>query len=769
MEKRLVTSALPYVNNIPHLGNLVQMLSADVYARFARIKGYDTLYICGTDEYGTATETRAMEEGKTPQELCDYYYKEHKRIYDFFNIAFDIFGRTSNKECTEVTQGLYKDLKEAGYILEKESRQLYCEQCNRFLADRYVVGKCPHCNAENASGDQCDNCGALLTTIELKEPKCTVCGKTPVIKETRHLYLDLPKMESMLKEWVAGASKEGKWSTNAISITQGWIKTGLKERAITRDLKWGIKVPEAGYEKKVFYVWFNASIGYISITRQLENELKDQGKTGFNWKSWWQPEERVKLFQFIGKDNIPFHTVIFPCTLLGSPHKWTKLFHLSATEYLNYEDKKFSKSQGIGVFGTDAILSGIKADAYRFYIFYNRPERQDFQFTWEDFRLKMNAVLIGNLGNLVNRTLLFVSKYYEGAIPEGEVNKDLWQKVRELEDKIVEALDWGQLKDAFHLIFEISDIGNKAFQEGTPWKSRIEEPQKAASLIFNLSYLIKDLMILCHPYMPDFSKTILGYLGKNIARIKQGEAVVPGLMLEDLGKLEGLKEVNSPEVYFKTMDEKSMKEYKTRYGGGKNKGEDKKSGSEKSKKPEVPAVLPEEKQAEFYTNKIEVVVAKIVSVKQNSNGSKLYIETLDAGEKEERTIQSGLVPYFKQEELLEKKILLVKNLTPRTMRGVESRGMLLAVDYKDEKGEDKVELLTAEAREGTRVLLQGAEEKLRKEEGKEEREALPLISIDEFFRVKIEVKDYEVLVGGQKLTVDGKVIKTKMAKEGEVH
>ena len=396
------------------------MLSGDVFARFCRNRGYDTLYICGTDEYGTATETKALEEKKSPRELCDYYYNEHTKIYDWFHINFDKFGRTSNEECTEITQDLFNDLDKNGLITEHTNNQLFCNHCNMFLADRFVHGVCPKCGYEDARGDQCDKCGSLLDPIELKQPRCSTCGSTPEVKETKHLYINLPKISGKLDEWMKKVSVEGKWADNAVNITKAWIRDGLNERAITRDLKWGIPVPKKGYGNKVFYVWFNAPIGYMSITKQLANELVKAGKKSFDWKSWWLPseseegknKEHVDLFQFIGKDNIPFHTVIFPCTLLGSGHDWTKLYHMSSTEYLNYEDGKFSKSRGIGVFGTDVIESGIPADAWRFYIFYNRPEKQDFQFTWKDFQEKMNSELIGNLGNLVNRTLLFVTKYY---------------------------------------------------------------------------------------------------------------------------------------------------------------------------------------------------------------------------------------------------------------------------------------------------------------------------------------------------------------------
>jgi methionyl-tRNA synthetase len=377
MKRRLITSALPYVNNVPHLGNLIQVLSADAFARFCRLRGYETLYICGTDEYGTATENKAAQEGVSPQELCDRYHAIHEAIYRWFTIAFDKFGRTSTPIQTEIVQDIFKKLDAQGFIAEHTIEQLHCEPCGRFLADRYVRGSCPHCGSTDARGDQCEACGKLLDPTELKEPRCARCGATPSLQSTKHLYLDLPRLKDPLEQWIKTASVQGFWAHNAVQMTHAWIRDGLRERAITRDLRWGIPVPKEGYEHKVFYVWFDAPIGYISITGNLGAE------TTADWRgfvdSWWKNPEAVELYQFIGKDNIPFHTVIFPCSLLGSAAeaeagKWTMLHHISSTEYLNYESGKFSKSKGVGVFGTDVMETGIAPVVWRFYIFYNRPE-----------------------------------------------------------------------------------------------------------------------------------------------------------------------------------------------------------------------------------------------------------------------------------------------------------------------------------------------------------------------------------------------------------
>ena len=767
MNRRLITSALPYVNNIPHLGNLIQMLSGDVFARFCRNKGYDTLYICGTDEYGTATETKAIEEKKTPRELCDYYYQEHTKIYDWFHINFDKFGRTSNEQCTEITQALFNDLDEAGYIKEHVNKQLFCPKCNMYLADRYVDGTCPKCGSTKARGDQCDDCGSLLDPIDLKDPKCHTCGSTPEVRETKHLYIDLPNLSKNLDAWMAKTSVEGKWSDNAINITKAWIRDGLNERSITRDLKWGIPVPKAGYEDKVFYVWFNAPIGYMSITKQLADELKAEGKITFDWKSWWNPseseeakgKEHVELFQFIGKDNIPFHTVIFPSTLLGSPHDWTKLFHMSSTEYMNYEDGKFSKSRGVGVFGTDAIETGIPADAWRFYIFYNRPEKQDFQFTWKDFMEKMNSELIGNLGNLVNRTLLFVNRYFEGKIPDAPVDEELWAQVRDLEAKITENLEWANLKDAFRQCFEISDICNKKFQAAEPWKTRESDPAACAKLIHNLCYVIKDLMIMMNPYMPQYTQIVMGYLGKSIKETQVGKETKEGLDWSDLGNTTGLDKVGPTEVYFKPLDQKTMLAFREKFGGQKSaKVENKKEKKAKKSKSE-PTVLPVDKQADFFNANIELTVAKILKVENNPEGEKLYIETLDDGSGTERIIQSGLRMYLKPEELLGKNIIVVSNLAPRTMRGVESRGMLLAGDYKD-GDKDCVEVLDVSwAKPGTKVVLEGSDVNSAKKAE---------ITGDDFFSVQIHAVNGTVEIAGKKLLACGKPVTTTKALNSEI-
>ncbi|MBI9097717.1 MAG: methionine--tRNA ligase [Spirochaetaceae bacterium] len=719
MKKRLVTSALPYVNNIPHLGNLIQVLSADVFARFCRQYGYETMYVCGTDEYGTATETKALAEGMSPKELCDKYHIIHRDIYKWFNVNFDNFGRTSTEKQTEIVQALFNDVDKAGFINEKILEQLFCEQCDRYLADRYVHGTCPHCGSDNARGDQCEDCGKLLEPTELENPKCGVCASTPVLKSTKHLFMDLPGILPLLEKWMDVASDRGFWAKNAIQMTKSWIRDGLKERCITRDLKWGIPVPKKGYEDKVFYVWFDAPIGYVSITANHTDK----------WKEWWQNPDEVELYQFIGKDNIPFHTVIFPSTQLVSDEKWTMLHHMSSSEYLNYENGKFSKSKGVGVFGNDCQDTGIPADVWRFYIFYNRPEKSDTQFLWKDFEEKVNSELIGNLANLVNRTLTFANRFYEGKVPEAEVDVQFWNDVKDRETTITEKLNRAELRDAFKEIFLLSSLGNKAFQAGEPWRTRTEDPAAAASLLKSLIYLVRDLAVLVHPYIPETAEKIVSFL--------EGA----DLSWESLSTLEGITGINKAEILFKKLEEKQIDELRERFAGSQ----------------EERAAAAEEATLENQFNKdIQLVVGKIVQIERHPEAEKLYIEKIDCGEIEPRTIVSGIVPYYKEEELLGQNVVVVANLKPTKLRGIKSLGMILAAE--DKEGNVEV-VFPGNAEPGTPVVLAG--------DDRETREYTRL-KASRFFEIPLRAEDHVVKTGDTALTINGKELKTSAIKNGEV-
>ncbi len=492
----LVTSALPYVNNIPHLGNLIgSVLSADVFARFARLEGNKVLFVLGTDEYGTTAETKAIEEGLTPKQLVDKYFKIHKNIYDWFGTSYDCLGRTTSKENQEIAQNIFLKLYKNGFIVEKEIEQLYSEKSKKFLSDRFVEGECPFCHAKGARGDQCDACGKLLDQKDLINPISKLDGSKPIMKKTRHLYVDLPKAEKELKKFFD--KRKSGWSKQAVSITEQWLKRGLELRAITRDLEWGIPVPLKGWEHKVFYSWFDAPIGYIGITAEC---LKEK------WKNWWKKDD-VVLYQFMGKDNVPFHSIMFPTYLIGAKDNYHLIDVLDSTAYLNYEGGKFSKSKNVGVFGNDVIESGIESDLWRYYLFRVRPEDSDTEFNWDDFKAKINNELVGNFGNFINRVITLSEKFFAGKKPVKK-KSFLKKEVQILLKEYTELMGKSREKDALSKANEISSLGNKFLQEKEPWNLIKTDKKAAGEVIAECIDLFKVLALVYYPFVPSAAQKV---------------------------------------------------------------------------------------------------------------------------------------------------------------------------------------------------------------------------------------------------------------------
>ncbi|CAI9105589.1 OLC1v1004538C1 [Oldenlandia corymbosa var. corymbosa] len=499
----LITGALPYVNNVPHLGNLIgSVLSADVFARFCRLRGHNTLYIGGTDEYGTATEIKAVEEKLTPRQICDKYHALHKQVYEWFDISFDKFGRTSTPTHTEVCQSVFKKLWENNLVSEDTMHQFYCENCQRFLADRFVEGNCPEpgCGSVSARGDQCDKCEKPLNPTQLLEPRCKVCHRHSLeIRDTKHLFLELPALEERLRTYIAETETQGHWTENASKTTQKWLEE-LQKRSITRDLEWGVPVPLEEYKDKVFYMWFDAPIGYVSITACYTPE----------WEKWWKNPQDVELYQFMGKDNVPFHTVMFPSTLIGTDEDWTLVKGISATEYLNYESGKFSKSKGIGVFGTDVKDTDIPAEVWRYYLLVNRPEASDTAFNWDDLQAKCNNELLKNLGNFINRVLTYLVKDpgYGSVIPDAE-NAELHPSTQALAAKVGKCMveykavmEKLKLKQGLKIAMSVSTLGNGYLQETEFWRL-YEEDRTQCSIVMKTSVgLVYLLATLLEPFMP---------------------------------------------------------------------------------------------------------------------------------------------------------------------------------------------------------------------------------------------------------------------------
>ncbi|CAH2079389.1 unnamed protein product [Thlaspi arvense] len=697
----LITSALPYVNNVPHLGNIIGcVLSADVFARFCRNRGYNAIYICGTDEYGTATETKALEENCTPKEICDKYHAIHKEVYDWF-----------------------LTLKSLWPIVF----QLYCDTCKKFLADRLVEGFCPFevCNYDSARGDQCEKCGKLLNPTELKDPKCKVCRTTPRIRDTDHLFIELPLLKDKLTEYINETSVTGSWSQNAIQTTKAWLKEGLRQRCITRDLKWGVPVPHEKYKDKVFYVWFDAPIGYVSITSCYTSE----------WEQWWKNPENVELYQFMGKDNVPFHTVMFPSTQLGTGENWTLMKTISVTEYLNYEAGKFSKSKGVGVFGNDVKDTNIPVEVWRYYLLTNRPEVSDTLFTWDDLQAKLTGELLNNLGNFVNRVLSFIAKPepagYGSVIPDAPgaeshpLTQSLAEKVGSLVEQYVEAMEKVKLKQGLKVAMTISNEGN-AYLQGTKfWKLYKEDKPSCAIVIRTAAGVVHLLAQLLEPFMPSFSREVFKQLDLPphfSLSDERGEVLIASRPWEILPPSH---KIGNPQPLFKELKDEEVQQYREKFAGSQadrrardaeavNMAEQLKktklSDAKKQKASKGAGTSKPQPAAdrEITMARLDIRVGKIVKARKHPNADSLYLEEIDVGGGEVRTVVSGLVKYIPLEEMQNRMVCVLCNLKPAKMRDVMSQAMVLAASSSDGS---KVELVEPpeSAKIGERVRFAGFE------------------------------------------------------------
>ncbi len=544
-ERILVTAALPYVNNVPHLGNLVgSHLPADIYARFCRLKGYDTLFIGGTDEHGTPIEVAAKKEGVLPRVLCDKYYKLQKKYYDWFAVSYDNFSRTSKPIHHDITKEFFSKIYKNGYIFDDVLKLPYCKKCERFLPDRFVEGECPYCG-QGARGDQCDHCTKLLNPDELINPYCIICNNKPEIVETKHLFLDLSKLSPKLKKWII---KNKHWKVNVRNLALGWIKEGLKPRCITRDLKWGVGVPIPEFKNKVFYVWFDAPIGYISSTKEwAERNKKD-------FKKWLTGS--TKIIHFIGKDNIPFHTIFWPGMLIAEGGTYNLPWQVAGLEYLNFEGRKFSKSKSRGIFLNNVIDLEFEPDIWRYYLSTILPETSDTDFSWDEFQARVNNELIGNLGNFVNRILTFINKNFNGKAPKSDkydlYDKKVLKNIDEASRISGELLYTLRFRDSLREILHLSSIGNKYFQDKKPWENK----EKSSTTLYVCLQIICKLGVLITPYLPNTSEKIKKQLNlKDLGSWDKGIGVKPS---HKLGK---------PEILFKRIEDKKIKELKENFGG----------------------------------------------------------------------------------------------------------------------------------------------------------------------------------------------------------
>ncbi|MBY8886803.1 methionine--tRNA ligase [Streptomyces sp. PTM05] len=569
MARQLITSALPYINGIKHLGNMVgSMLPADVYARYLRQRGEEVLYICATDEHGTPAELAAKDAGLPVAEFCAQQHEAQKAIYEGFQLSFDYFGRSSSRQNREITQEFARELNRNGFIEERAIRQVYSLDDERFLPDRYIVGTCPHCGYDKARGDQCENCTRVLDPTDLIEPRSAVSGSSRLeVRETKHLFLLQSKLQPEVEAWLAGNGSKD-WPTLASSIAHKWLTEGLQDRAITRDLEWGVPVPadewpELAAEGKVFYVWFDAPIEYIGATK----EWSDLEPASRDWRSWWyEADESVRYTEFMAKDNVPFHTVMFPATQLGTRAPWKKVDYVKAFNWLNYYGGKFSTSQRRGIF-TDAALELLPADYWRYFLIANAPESDDTSFTWELFSSSVNKDLADTLGNFVNRVLSFSRKRFGDEVPAGhaagDAERKLGDEVARLLGEYEEHMDSLQFRKAAQALRALWSAGNAYLEEKAPWLE-IKTDQDAAALTLRTAMnLIHLYAILSEPFIPASAKAMRSAFaldGDTASWVTADQA-------RALDAVPAGTAFTVPPVLFAKITEEDLESYRERFGG----------------------------------------------------------------------------------------------------------------------------------------------------------------------------------------------------------
>lgn len=546
--RRLVTAALPYINNVPHLGHIVgSHLPADIFARYCRAKGYETIFVGGTDENGSTSEISALKIGVPLEEFSDKLHQEHKKIYDWFGISYDNFSRTTKPVHHETVQEFFKIIYDKGFVKKGKMNVFYSPRENLFLPDRYVIGECPKCGYEEANGDQCEKCTSVLDPLQLKNPKSTISRGKIEIRETEHLFLSLDKLSPKLKKWI---ESQDLWRSHVKSLALGWIKEGLRPRCITRDLKHGVKVPLEGFEDKVFYVWFDAPIGYVSSTREATK----------NWEGFWK-DKNSEIYNFLGKDNIPFHSIFWPGMVIAHGN-FNLPRNVVGLQYLNYEGQKFSKSKGIGVFCERLPELSLEPDVWRHYLTQIIPETADSEFRWKDFQERVNSDLIGNYGNYVNRVLNFIHSRLGGSVtkPSNErltqIDRSLQAKIFEKKNEIEQLLEKSELRKAYSEILALSSEGNKYINDTEPWVAIKKDPQRANDVFYNSAVLLKSLAVLSAPYLPQTSQRIWSQLNLSGSPLDNGLWDSIG---EDLGKRH---QVNKPTILFRKLADEQIEKYK---------------------------------------------------------------------------------------------------------------------------------------------------------------------------------------------------------------
>ena len=665
-KRHTITAALPYANGPLHLGHLAGVyISADIYARFLRSNGEDVAFICGSDEHGAAITLRAKKENKSPKEIVDEYHFYNKDIFEKLGISFDIYDRTSSKHHHETAQELFLEMDKKGAFVKKESEQYFDEEYQQFLADRYITGQCPKCGYQNAYGDQCEKCGSALSSSELIRPISTLSGKSPQLKSTTHWYLPLDRHEKWLSDWIQKGIYSGEqvhnpenWKKQVVGQCMSWIKAGLQPRAITRDLDWGVSVPVQDGEGKVLYVWFDAPIGYISATKKWANE------NGKSWEDYWKSKD-TNLVHFLAKDNIVFHTIIFPA-ILSELDGYILPTNVPANEFLNLEGQKLSTSRNWAVWGKDYITEfPNQEDILRYVLCSIAPENKDSDFSWKDFQARNNNELCSIFGNFVNRTLVLTKKYYNRVTPSRnnllEVDIELLKTIKETPENIAQAIRSFRFRDAQGEAMKLARAGNKYLADTEPWKLIKTDPERVKT-IMNISLQITaNLAIVFEPFMPKKALELAELLNINLPRWDQA------------GKDQLINEnhiINEPRILFQKIEDEKIDE------------QIKKLKNQDQKPNKYPPMKEEITFDEF--SKMDLRVGTITAAEKIEKADKLLKLTVDTGI-DIRTVVSGIAEHFKAEEVIGQKVSILLNLAPRKIRGVESQGMILMAET--EKGE----------------------------------------------------------------------------------
>jgi len=655
-----ITSALPYANGPIHIGHLAGVyVPADIYARYLRLKGEDVLFIGGSDEHGVPITIKARRQGVTPQDIVDKYHGIIKKSFEDFGISFDVYSRTSAPIHHETASAFFKKLHEDGKFIEKSSEQYYDEKEHQFLADRYITGTCPHCGYEKAYGDQCESCGTSLSPLELINPKSALSGNVPVLKETKHWYLPLNEYEDWLKEWILKGHKHD-WKPNVYGQVKSWVDQGLKPRAVTRDLNWGVDVPAEGAEGKVLYVWFDAPIGYISAAREWSQ------KTGIDWKPYWKSADS-KLVHFIGKDNIVFHCIIFPI-MLKAEGSYILPDNVPANEFLNLENDKISTSRNWAVWLHEYLeeFPG-KQDVLRYVLTANAPETKDNDFTWKDFQARNNNELLAIFGNFVNRTMVLTKKYFDGKVPaRGDLtdeDKETLKSLAAFPDKISKSIELYRFREALVELMNLARLGNKYLTDNEPWKIFKTDTDRVKT-VMNISLQITaNLAVLSEPFLPFSSDKLYKML--NLAHQTWGAAGNADFLKPD-------QQLNNPELLFEKIEDSQVEAQIKKL-----------LDTKKQNELDEIKVAPAKEEIVFDDfMKMDIRTGTILEAEKVAKTKKLLKLKIDTGI-DQRTVVSGIAEYYDPEKIIGKQVSILVNLKPRKLRGIESQGMILMAEDKD--------------------------------------------------------------------------------------